>query len=479
MSLKEKAVKGVVWVFVDKIFNQILPFIVYIYLANILAPSDFGLIGMLTVFTLFTKILVDSGFSSGLIQKGKSCTKKDFSTVFYINILVAVILYCFLFFCAPIISSFYSEPKLEFLSKILFLTVIIDSFGIIPIVKLTIDFDFKQLTKINIIVSILSLGIAIFMVNNDFSYWALVGLHLSRSFLSSILFLFMANWRPIFIISKQTLNDLLSFSLKFTLSVFVTRILSSLNILLLGRYFDSVQIGFFTQAQGYSDKVISVLGSTLQSVTFPILSSVNTDKERMIEIYKKIFQLTAFVSIPCLFGLAAISRNFVIVFLPSEWLPIIPVMQYLSLAGALTPILWLNVAILNANKRSDLFLKINIFKLPVSFLILFFTVPQGIEAIALGQVVFSIFSFFVNAYYPGKLFGFGIIKQLKMIIPIILSSSIMMLLIRFVELENMKLTLLFKVSSGVFVFIVLSCLIQPKFMNANYILLKKNGKSNN
>ncbi|AWB56762.1 lipopolysaccharide biosynthesis protein [Colwellia sp. Arc7-D] len=455
MSLKQIALRGVAWSLFDKILNQAGNFILLIYLSRILSPADFGLIAMLAIFLAVAQSLIDSGFSQALIQKSQSVTETDLSTVFYVNFVVAIILYCLLYVSAPFIATFYSQPELTSLSRVLFIVVIINAIALVPRSKLMIEVDFKTQGLINTVAMLVSTSVAIYMVHNDFGYWALVGMNLAKVLVNSILLIVYSKWYPKWLFSIESFKILFSFGSKLLIAGVIATTVQNLYSILIGRYFNATQVGYFQQGYNYTNMLSGTLTSVVQGVTFPIMTSIQEDKNRLIEMYTKVMGIVVFVTFPVLVGFAAVSEEFVLIFLGENWTPIIPILIVLSFARLVTPISSLNLNILNASGRSDLFLKTDLSKLPMTIIALFIAIPYGILGVAIAQLITTFISFFINAYYPGRLFGFGALEQLKQIFPIVISTFIMYLSIVFIKLESIEVQFIVKIFTGIFVYILM------------------------
>jgi O-antigen/teichoic acid export membrane protein len=473
-SLKKKAINGIAWSLFDKIINQAGNFVLLIYLSRVLSPSDFGLIAMLAIFLAIAQSLIDSGFSQALIQKSDKVTENDLSTVFYVNLAVSVLIYCTLFITAPFIASFYNQPELVDLSRILLVVVIINAVALVPRAKLLINIDFKSQSLINSTAMLVSAGVAIYMINEDYGYWSLVGLNVTKAFTTAFLLIIFSKWKPSWLFSITSFKSLFSFGSNLLIAGLVATTVQNLYSVLIGRNFNAQQLGYFQQGFNYTNILSTTLSSIIQGVTYPIMTSIQEDKERLVEIYIKVMGVVTLVTFPVFVGFAAVSEEFVLLFLGEKWRPIIPILVILSFARLITPMSSLNLNILNARGRSDLFLKTDLSKLPMTITALIIAVPYGILAVATAQLVTTFISFFINAYYPGKLFGFGAKEQLKQIIPIAIASMIMYLSIIFIKFDNLELQMIIKVIIGGGVYFTLCWLLKIcAFTDATNIIFSR------
>ncbi|NLQ18980.1 lipopolysaccharide biosynthesis protein [Marinomonas sp. M1K-6] len=464
MSLRAKALNGVVWSLSDKLINQLGYLAVTIFIARIIGPESFGLIGMLTIFTLLAESVVNNGFAQALIQRSQYLTEEDSSTIFYVNIFWGIVMYFLLYFCAPFISAFYNAPELVEISRVLFLVILVSSLTVVVRAKLTINIDFKSQAIANTISTLLSACIGIYLAMAGYGYWSLVWLLITKSIFNGIVLWFYCQWLPKFIFSAESFNRLFKFGSNLMLAGFVATFVNNLYVALVGRYFNATQVGYFTQATNLSNYATQFINSTLQGVTYPIMTSIKDDRERLVNVYTQLISITMLVSVPLLIGFAAVSNEFVRLLLGEDWLPVIPVLIALCFARSITPISSINLNILNAIGRSDLFLKVDLSKLPMTVAALFIALPYGIEGLAWAMVCTSFIAFFINSYYPGKLFGFGGIAQLKIAYKYIIAAALMYFAIGLISAnDSLLLTLLVKIALGAIIYIAMLFVLRDKF----------------
>jgi len=450
-NLKNKAIAGMLWTIIDKAFSQVVLLFVVIILARELSPSDFGIIGMLTIFMVVTDNLINGGFSQALIQK-KTRTEIDYSTVFYINLIVSLTLYLLLYFSAPLIADFYQVNELIDISRVIFLTLVINALCLVPSTILSIELNFKTKAKINVISLIISSGAAVYMALDGFGVWTIVYQNILKSLLTLFLLFSFCKWKPLYAFSKKSFKELFGFGSRLLFAGVVASVVNNLYGLLIGRYFGMKDVGYYMQGQRITSIIAGTLSTVLQGVTYPIMTSVQDDKERLVSIYKRVVNMTAFCVFPIMVVLAMISEPFVKVVLTEKWLPSVPIIQWLCFASMLMPLNALHLNILNATGRSDLFLKADLSKLPINLIVLFLTIPYGIEMVVKGQFLTRLIAFFINAYYPGKLYGYGAKEQIKDLIPVIISTILMASIIWFVDVKNPVMEIVYSITIGVFVY---------------------------
>lgn len=422
-SLKSTASKGILWNAVEKISVQGVQFLIGVILARLLIPDDFGLIGMLAIFIAIAQAFIDGGMGSGLIQSQKR-SSQDFSTVFVFNFAVSFLFYIVLFFVAPIIADFYKTPALIDITRVIGLNIIITSLSIVQRSRLTIELDFKTLAKVNIVAVILSGTVGIYLAYNGFGVWSLVYRQLLSSILSVILLWYFSRWKPSLFFSFDSFKKLFGYGSKILASSIYSQVFQNLYDIAIGKVYSASNLGFFTQAKLLADVSSGTVTSILQQVSFPILAALQEDKERMISVYRRLIKMTAFLIFPIMTILAVLAKPFILFMLGEKWLQTVPLLQLLCFSRVLYPISGLNLNILNANGRSDLFLKVDLSKAPLTILVLFITIPISVKAMVIGQVITTFISYFINAYLPGKLYGYGAFSQLKDLWPIVLATAI-------------------------------------------------------
>jgi O-antigen/teichoic acid export membrane protein len=423
-TLKSKAIKGMAWNTVEKFAVSGISFLIGIILARLLMPSDYGLVGMLAIFFAFSELFVTSGFSSALIQK-KDRTDVDYSTIFYYNLAVAVFFYVLLYVCAPLIAGFYNQPQLIILTRVLSINVIFNSLSLVQQTRLKINLDFKTQAIVSFISVALSGALGIYAAYHDMGVWALVIQSSSLALSRALLLMYFNRWMPMLVFSVESFKQLFGFSFKLLIAGIASTIFNNIYSILIGKVFSPKDTGFYTRARQYPELLSDTITSILQGVTFPILASIQDNRDRLISIFSRVMRVTVFLVIPSLSLFALLSEPFIRYFLTEKWMPVVPLIQWLCFARLFTPISSLNLTILTATGRSDLYLLVDSSKIPLLLVTLLITVPLGLKAIVIGNFITSFLSFLINAYYPGKLFGFGAFRQVREMRLVIYSTLIM------------------------------------------------------
>ena len=423
-SVRSQLLHGVVWNFVEKVLIRAATFFIGIILARLLSPSDYGLIGMLAVFISISGVFIEGGLAKALIQR-QNCQNIDYSTAFVTNVGMSIIIYVIMYASAPWIADFYGEPILIDLTRILSLNFILGSFNIVQRAKMMARVDFKSLAQINVISTIVSGIIGIAMAYYGYGVWALVGQALCSTIVLIILFPIYSKWKPSLEFSMSSFRQLFGFGSNLMVTGVYAVVLNNISTICIGKFYRSGQLGFFTRASQFSELISTTSYEVIGNVTFPVLSELQDDKTRLIKVYRKSLFFTAMFIFPIMVLTSLLARPTIIILLTEKWLPCVVLIQWLCLARMFTPLSAINMNILNAVGRSDLFMKLDLSKLPLILLTFAITIPISVEAIAIGDFVSTFICFFINAYLPGRMFGYGAWEQIKDWRYIILSILIM------------------------------------------------------
>lgn len=428
MSLKKQALSGMIWTFAQQFGSQLISFTVGIILARILLPSDFGTIAMFSVVTAVASSLVDGGMSSSLIRT-QHADDRDLSTVFWFNVMMALVMYAIIFFTAPFIADFYKVEVLSPVIRVYSLTIIIGSFTAVQATRFTKDMNFKTLFKIQLPSLIIGGIAAVLMAYNGFGIWALVFYPIIQSVVSGIQLWMYSKWRPLFIFDCTKFKEHFNFGYKMTLSDVLNSLFKNIYTIVIGKLFTPTNLGFYNRADTLKQLPVSNLSAALNKVTFPLFAKIKDNDVKLKEVYQKLMKLVIFVIAPVLFLMMVVAEPMIRFLLTDKWLPAVPYLQVLALSGILHPIHSYNLNILKVKGRSDLFLKLEVWKKVLIVIVLLISFPFGLLGIVWGQVIASVLAFFINTHYTGKYLKYGSLQQIKDLLPIILLSSGIALLI--------------------------------------------------
>lgn len=423
-SLKSKTVSGVLWSAIERFSLQGVQFIINILMARLLLPSDYGMIGMLAVFLQISQTFIDSGFSDALVQK-KDRTETDLSTVFYFNIIISVLLYILLFIGAPYIAQFYRMPELTLVTRVIMLNLIFSSFAAVPKTILTIRIDFKSQSKISLISAIISGIVGITMAYKGLGVWALVIQSLLNASLTVLLFFYYIHWRPLKVFSKESFQRLFSFGSKLLFSRLIHALYYNLYSLVIGRKYSSAELGYYTRAEQFAILPSSNINAIISRVTFPILSNIQDDNVRLASAYRKYIKLASYLIFPLMVGLAAVAQPLVLLLLTEKWMMAAVLLQILCFDWMFDHLSIINLNLLYVKGRSDWALRMEIIKKTIATLILFASIPFGIEGMCWGRVLYSLIAAYLNSYYTKSLIGLSFMEQVKDIYPSLLLALFM------------------------------------------------------
>lgn len=411
-SLKDKTVKGTFWSALDSIANYAIGFIISIVLARLLAPDDYGLIGIVAIFTSICNTIINAGFSNALIRK-TDASDDDYNTVFIINLGLSVLLYFLLFFTAPLIAKFFQRTELVDLIRVATLTMIIGALALVQQTRLTQRIDFKTQTKISLISHIISGVIGILMALYGYGVWALVGQSISSQGLKTVLLWFYNKWQPKFQFSYNSFRSLWGFGSKLLASNIIDSVWREVYKVVIGKCYSPSILGQYTRATQFSEIFSVNLTTVIQRVTYPVLSEIQDENERLKIAYRKIIKVTMLVTFSCMLMLAAIAKPMIIILIGEKWLMAASILQIICFQGMLYPLHALNLNMLQVQGRSDLFLKLEIIKKCAAVIPLLIGVFGGLFPMLISSILISFFSYYLNAHYSGPLLGYSTIEQIK------------------------------------------------------------------
>jgi len=414
--LKDKAIKGVAWSFVDNIANSGITFIVGIVLARLLSPAEFGILGMITVFIAVSNSIIDSGFSQALIRK-IDVKGIDYNTVFFFNLAIGFVLFLVLFFSSPYIGEFFKEPRLVNVTRVMASILIINALSIIHRTILTKNINFKLQTKISLAASLLSGVVGIGMAYYGFGVWSLVGQILSKQLLYTVLMWALNIWWPKIEFSKKSFNEMFNFGSKLLVSGLIDTIYKNIYYLIIGRYYSAYELGQYSRAEQFSIIFSSNLTVIIQRVSYPVLSSIQDDIPRLKEAYRKVIKSTMLVTFTLMLGLAAIAKPLLIILIGEKWLMAVPFLQIICLSEMLYPLHAINLNILNVKGHSGIILKLEVIKKFIAVPVILVGIFMGIQYMLWGSVIASILSYFLNSYFSAPFLKYSTKEQLKDIIP--------------------------------------------------------------
>lgn len=415
-SIKNKTIKGTMWSAVENVTKLGVTFVVSIILARLLSPEEYGLIGILTIFIALFNAIVDSGFTNALIRK-QDATDTDYSTVFYTNLILSLFLAAVLYLCAKPIAVFFERPELVALTKVMSSVVVINALAIVQRARTTKAIDFKTQTKITFISSIGSGAIGITMAYMRYGVWALVGQQISNQLFSTIFFWIYNRWMPKLIFSWSSFKEMWAFGSKLLASNLIATIWQEIYQVVIGKCYTPSTLGLYTRAKQFADLCSSNLTAVVQRVSYPVLSSIQDDRERLKLAYKRVIKTTMLPTFVLMLGMAACAKAMIQVLIGDQWLGCVPMLQIICTYGMLYPLHALNLNMLQVQGRSDLFLKLEIIKKIIAIGPLLLGIFVDIYWMLAATLATGIISYYLNAYYSGPFLNYSIKEQIKDILP--------------------------------------------------------------
>jgi O-antigen/teichoic acid export membrane protein len=471
-SLKDKAISGIIWSGIERLSVQGIQFVIQIIMARILMPEDFGIVAMISIFIAISQIFVECGFSTALVQK-KDRTETDFSTVFYFSIVAGILFYFILFFAAPLIANFYKTLELISLTKIVALNVVIGSFSIVPRAILTARVDFKTQAKVSFVSVFLSGITGIWMAYSGYGVWSLVFQSLFNNGITTLLLWVLSRWIPKLQFSILSFKSLFSFGSKLLFSWLLDTIFRNLYTLVIGRKFSKEDVGYFSRADLYAQLPSGNISSLINRVVFPIMCEIQNDDIKLVEVFEKILRLTMYIVFPLMMGIAALSGPFVRFFLTEKWEPMVLILQILCVPYMFYPVHGLNLVLLQAKGRSDLFLRLEIIKKAIGIIVLVLTIPMGILPMCIGTIISGFISLYINTFYTKRILHIGLSRQLRLIASTFFLSLVMGIIVFLLTRTGLAdyLVLVIGILTGIIFYTCLSYLLKFREWNELYSII--------
>ncbi|MDQ1161010.1 teichuronic acid exporter [Chryseobacterium sp. SORGH_AS 447] len=417
MSLKEQAIKGAIWTYIQQFGTQIVNFVVSIFLARMLIPEEFGLIGMIAIFMGIGNTLFDGGMTSSLIRSD-NLENSDYSTVFIFNLVVSIGVYCIVFFSAPLIAEFYKQPSLTKITRFYCLSFIFSSFGSVQNTMLTKTMNFKKQALLSVPAIVLGSTVALVMAKQGYGVWSLVGLTLVNTFVLSCFLWITSSWKPTLVFSLVKFKKHFKYGYKLTLSGILDIVFTNIYQIVIGRFFTPTTVGYYTRANQLMMMPIGNISTALNKVAFPIFAQLQNDEMRLRDAYKRIMLLVLYIINPITVLMLVLAEPITVLLFTKKWLPMVPIFQVICLSGLLYPLHLYNLLILQVKGRSDLFLRLEIIKKVLLTIIIIISFYYGLYGLLWGQLFFSIIALFINTYFAGKMIGYSTQNQLLDMLPL-------------------------------------------------------------
>ena len=417
-TLKHKTTVSLFWSFTDKFGQQLINLGTSIVLMRILDPSEYGLLGALTLFIAFSGLLIDSGFTRALLNR-KTISPAEYSTVFYFNLGLSILLYLILFAAAPLLATIFHEPRIEPVSRILFLSLILNAGGIIQQTLLIKRADFRGLTKVNMAALIITAAVAIVMAFNGFGVWTLVAQTLLFAFFRSLFLWLYSRWIPLRIFSLTILRSFSGLSNKLLLTSLINAVFNNIYPSIIAFFYPNSmrQVGYYSQANKYQEIPFGILSNTFRSVSMLVLPEINEQTERLKRVVSKMMKSLAFLSFPIGFLMILIAEPTFHFLFKDKWLPAVPYFQVLCLAGVVSPFAFVLNELFIAREKANYFLGVEIIRRVILVLLIALLFPYGIMGLASSWVVYTYITLVISLILSRKLIQYSLLDFLKDTVP--------------------------------------------------------------
>lgn len=481
-SLQKKVMSGMFWRFGERICAQLVTFLVSVVLARILDPSHYGVVSLITIFITIANVFVTDSFGKALIQK-KNADSCDYSSVFYFNILFSWLVYAIIFSLAPLVARFYKEPILTPTLRVLALKLPLAGVNSVQQAYVSKNMLFKRFFWSTLIGTIVSGFVGIVMALAGMGVWALVGQYLTNSAMDTIILWVTVKWRPTKEWSWDRLKNLLTFGWKILLTSLINSVYDNLRSLIIGKAYSSADLAYYTKGIHYPNLIITNVNTSISSVLFPAMSTMQDDKNRLKESVRKSISVSTYIIFPLMAGLAAIAPNLIAWMLTEKWLPCVPYLRIACVYLALYPINITNLQAIMAIGKSDVYLKLNIIKKVIGIICVVLSLPFGVKIFAASEIIVGITAVTTNITANKKLLGYSGMDLWKDIYKSLAFSLIMagsiLLLNRYlcVITSSYILKMFIEVVAGAIIYIASSYVAKSKeFFYILNVVKKRNKK---
>ncbi len=474
-SLKVRAVRGLFWSMLNQVGSQGIQLVVGIILARLLLPAEFGLVAMLTIFIGIATSFVDGGFGAALIQK-PTLESEDASTVFYFNLFAAGMFAAILCAVAPMIAQFYNEPALTPLTRVLALNLIINAFGLVQTNLLTKSIELRGQTIVTLCGALAGGTAGILMAFQGFGVWSLVGQSLVGNAARTGLLWFVSDWRPAWIFSVTALKGMFAFGSRLLASGMIFTVVNNMHSLVIGKLFAATELGYYSQARRLQEAPTIGLTGILSRVAFPVFSEIQNDDDRLRRGVQKGLTTSVFINFPLMIGLAVCAKSIVILLVTEKWLSCVPYLQLLCMVGLTYPLHVINLNLLTAKGRSDLFLRLEIVKQVLVLAGIAVTWPFGITGLICGQIVVCVISLYLNSHYAGKLINYSFWQQTRDVAPylaVALAMGILVYALAWFSRDSAIITLATQVALGLGIYLIACWMLRLSALQETWSMVRQ------
>lgn len=471
---KSSIISNLFWKFSERMGSQVVSFVVSVVLARLLLPEEFGLIAMVMVFITIANVFVTSGMGNALIQK-KDADNLDFSSIFFLNLGISIVLYVIIFVSAPIVAKFYGFEMLTPVMRVLGLSIIVAAINTVQQAYVARNMIFKKFFYSTLGGTLASAVVGIVMAYKGYGVWALVAQYMTNTIVNTIVLWFTVKWRPQLQFSIKRVKGLFSFGWKLLGAGLLTTLNNQLSQLIIGKMYTSSDLAFYNRGLQFPSLIITNINSTISAVMFPVVSTVQDDLERLKTLTRLTIRASSYFVFPMMMGLAVVAEPLIVLLLTEKWLFCVP---YLRIGCFVYTTHIIQIAIQNAMQalgRTDIYLKMDIVRQGLYISILISIMKYGVMAIALASVIIGLFSIVMVAIVSKRMIAYGYREHIHDNLPIIIASSIMGLVVyifQFIGLSNI-ITLCIQIPVGIILYILLSMLFKLEGFDLTVEYLKK------
>lgn len=449
---KKTVFSNFIWRFAERSGAQLVTFVVSIVLARLLMPEDYGTVALVTVFTAIMQVFVDSGLGTALIQK-KDADDLDFSSVFYFNFAVCIFLYLIMFFIAPFISSFYNMPELVSVIRVISFTIVISGVKGVQQSYVSRNMLFKRFFYATLGGTIFSAFLGVGMAYAGFGVWAIVAQQLSNTAIDTLILWITVKWRPKLMFSWKRLKGLLGFGWKMLCSALLDTVYNNLRSLLIGKVYSSADLAYYNEGKKFPSLIITNINTSIDSVLLPAMSKEQDSKEIVKRMTRRSITVSCYIMAPLMIGLSCCASSVVTVLLTEKWLPCVFFLQIFCITYMFYPIHTANLNAIMALGRSDLFLKMEIWKKTVGMILLLATMFISVKAMAYSLLVSTLTSMLINSWPNKKLLNYSFFEQIKDIFPstlLAVGMGFVVYTLGFLDIPTLTLLVIQVICGGVF-----------------------------
>jgi O-antigen/teichoic acid export membrane protein len=473
-TLKEKTARGLFWGMLNNGTMQVLNLVIGIFLGRLLTPADYGIVGVLAIFTAIAGDLQSAGFTQALINI-KRPTDRDYNSVFWFNVLMSVTMYVILFLAAPLIAWYFHQPVLTDVSRFLFLAFLISSLGIVHNAYLSKNLMVKEQAVAGVTGLIVSGSVAILLAWKGYAYWALAWQQVIFISVVNLVRLHYSKWRPSLKIDFGPVRQMFPFAVKMLGTKILTTVSQNILTFIFGRMLPIHAVGNFSQANKWNTMGHSLVTGTIGQVAQPVMAEINDDMDREVRVFRKMLRFTAFLSFPAMLGLALVAREFILITVGPKWLGCVPLLQILCVGGAFLPLYAVYQNMVISKGRSDIYLWCNAVQIVLQIALVLIFAPKGITVMVAAYTILNIIYLLVWHWQAQKALRIPLPDAVKDTAPFCLVALAVMAATWFLTsmTDNIWLSFLLRVVIASVLYFLMMKLLGAEILNECLMFLKK------